>query len=465
MSVNLSTAGNTTTGAITSTGLGSGLDINSIVTAVVNAAIQPQQTRLQASQATDQSTISALGTVKSTLASLQTAVNAITTGGALTQLSAQTSSSAVFTATAGSGAVAGTYQVKVQTLAQANTIQSTAFASASAAVGTGPYAITAGGKTFSVTLDSGNDTLSGLAAAINGAGDNSGVSATVINATGGSYLLLSATQTGVDNAVSVSSSAPVSFTTVQGAADATGTIANLPFQSGSNIVSNVLTGVSLNLVSASPDTTQTLTVTANTQSAANAVQAFVSAYNAAVSLLGSATAYTPGSGSSAGGGTAGPLLGDVAISSLQFQLQAITGAGNSAGNGFTLLSQIGVSANADGTLAVNGAKLASALQSNSAGVKSLFTGTGGIGTQLDTLLNNAVGAGGTIETETQSLQSQVDAMASQLTALTARQTQLTAQYYAQFNAMDRVVAGYKNTSSLLTQLYAPRPLNSSGSSG
>ncbi|MDE0856047.1 MAG: flagellar filament capping protein FliD, partial [Nevskia sp.] len=324
-----------------------------------------------------------------------------------------------------------------------------------------------GSKSFTVTLSSSNDTLSGLASAINSASDNSGVTATIINGSSGSYLLLSATQTGTANAVSVSSSSPISFTTTQPASDATGTIDNLAFDSPSNIVSNVLTGVSLNLVSASPSTTQTLTVSANTQASISAVQSFVSAYNTALSLIGSDVAYTPGSTSSSGSassGTAGPLLGNLAVENLSRQLQSITG--DSAGTSssvFTLLSQIGVTTNTDGSLTVNSSTLSNALQQNASAVQSLFSGTNGVGTQLDALLNTAAGAGGTIDNQTSAVQSQVDGITTQLTELTAKSTQLTAQYNAEFNAMDNVVAAYKNTSSLLTQLYAPRTTSSSSS--
>jgi len=465
MTVSLSTAGSGNTATLTSTGLGSGLDINSMVTAIVNAAIQPQQNRLQAYQTADQATLSALGTLKSILSNLQTATDAITTGGALSQLSASVSDSSVFSASAGTGAVAGNYQVQIQTLAAANAIKSSAYASASAAVTDGTYTLNAGGKSFSITVDSSNDTLSGLADAINKASDNSGVSATVVNASNGAYLVLSATQTGVVNAVSMSASPGMSFTTVQNAADATGTIAGLPFDSASNIVSGVLKGVTLNLASASPNTTQTLSVSANTSAAAKAVQSFVNAYNTAISLITADTKYTPGSGSgaSATSGTAGPLQGDVSIQSLQQQLQAIVGGGASGGT-FTL-AQLGLSFNDDGTIAVDNTKLGSALQQNTAAVQALFSGSQGIGTRLDTLLGNYAGASGVIDNKTSVLNDQIGTITSQLSDLTARQTQLTAQYYAQFNAMDRVVAGYKNTSSLLTQLYAPRTQNSNGSSG
>jgi flagellar hook-associated protein 2 len=470
MTVSIATIGSNQTGLLTSQGIGSGLNIASLVSSLVTAEISPQQTLIQSSQTADQATISALGTLQSTLSSLQSAADAITTGGALSQLTASSSNSSVFTATAGTGAVAGSYQVQVQTLAQANTIESSVFSSASAAVGTGPYSITAGGKTFSVTLDSSNDTLSGLASAINSSSSNSGVSATVVNATGGSYLLLSATQSGTANAVSVSSSAPISFTSVQGAADATGTIAGLPFDSSSNIVSNVLTGVTLNLAGTSASgTTQTLTVSADTQSAVGAVQSFVSAYNTALSLVNSDTAYTPGttSGTTTTAGTAGPLQGDVGIENLLQQMQSITSGsvGSTSATGFTTLSQLGISFSAtDGTMTLNATTLTNALQQNPTAVQNLFSGTGGIGSQLDTLVNNYSGASGVIDGETGALQNQLDNMNNQLTALNSQSAQLTAMYNQEFNAMDSVVAAYKDTSSLLTQLYAPRTTSSSGSS-
>jgi len=464
MTVNLAAVGSNVAAPVTSQGIGSGINISSLVTSLVSASIQPQQTLLQASQTTDQTTISALGSVQSALSSLQTAVDAITSGGALSQLTAQSSNSSVFSATAGTGAAAGSYQVQILTLAQANTVESSSFSSQNAAVGTGPYTFTTGSSSFTVTLDSSNDTLSGLASAINGATGNNGVSASIVNGTGGSYLLLSATQTGTANAVSVSAASPISFTSVQPAADATGTIDQLPFDSASNVVSSALSNVTLNLASASPSTTQTLTVSANTQSASSAVQSFVSAYNAALSLIASDTAYTPGSTSSTPG-TAGPLLGDLATESVSRQLQSIVGGtAGSSGGAFSLLSQIGVTANSDGTLAINASTLSSALQQNPGAVQGLFSGSNGIGTQLDTLLNTIVGAGGTIDSETAGLQTNIDNINTQLAQLTAQSTQLTAQYNAEFNAMDNIVAAYKNTASLLTQLYAPQTTNSSGSS-
>jgi flagellar hook-associated protein 2 len=292
------------------------------------------------------------------------------------------------------------------------------------------------------------------------------MTASIVNGTGGSYLLLSATQTGTANAVSVSSSSPISFTTVQPASDATGTIDGLSFDSSTNVVSNVLSNVTLSLASASPDTTQTLTVSADASSAATAMQNFVTAYNSALALISTDTAYTPpSSGSDSSSGTPGPLLGDLGVENVFQKLQSIVGGGTgSSSSAFSLLSQIGVSTAADGTLSLDTSTFDSALQQNPGAVQSLFSGSHGIGTQLDTLLNSVAGPGGTLDSETSGLQTDVSNITNQLTQLTAQSAQLTAQYNAEFNAMDNVVAAYKSTENLLTQLYAPKTSSTSSSS-
>src|SRR6202007_2386863 len=123
--------------------------------------------------------------------------------------------------------------------------------------------------------------------------------------------------------------------------------------------------------------------------------------NAAISLLTTYTAYAPPSStsnSSAGSssGTAGPLLGNLGVENVLYSLKAIVGGTGGSGNSaFSLLSQIGVSTNSDGSLSVNSSTLSSALQQNSSAVQSLFSGSKGIGTQLNTLLGSVAGPGGT----------------------------------------------------------------------
>src|SRR5262249_29172595 len=159
-------------------------------------------------------------------------------------------------------------------------IKSTFFADANASVGTGNVVINAGGGSFTVTLTAGNDSLSNLRDAINQAPDNSGVTATIINASDGAHLLLSATKTGLANAVSVDATGlsggdPFAFASARLADDAQVFIDGLEYDSASNVISDAIGGVTLNLVSAQPNVTQTLTVSPDINGAASAVQSFV----------------------------------------------------------------------------------------------------------------------------------------------------------------------------------------------
>jgi flagellar hook-associated protein 2 len=460
MAVTITTNANPIGASVTSSGLGTNLDVASIVPSLVNAEISPRMTHLQASQAADQSTISALGTVKSSLASLQAALESLTTGTALTSLTASSGNSSVFTASAGTNAVAGTYSIEVNTLAKTNTIVSGAYTDSTAVVGDGTITINAGGSSFDVTLSSGSDTLADLRDAINNATDNTGVSATIITSTDGAHLRLSSTQTGVANAVSISSPL-ISFTEASAASDSKIFIDGYEHDSSSNVISDAIDGVTLNLASEDPGNTNTLTVAANTTGAVSAVQSFVSAYNTALTTLQQATAYDSTTS------TAGPLLGDISMQSLLNQMQSISG-GSLASPVFNVstLSQIGITTNKDGTLSLDSSTLTAALRSNMQGVQALLSKTDtSLGAKLDTTLTAYVGSGGLIQAETDSLQSQVENLTSQITALTQRSADLTQQYTTKFNSIGTVVSQYTAVSSYITQLTAQFNKSSSSSSG
>ncbi len=465
MSVSLTTIGSSAaaTGTVTSTGIGSGLDINSIVTSLVNAEINPQKTLLTTTQTNDQTTISAFGALSSALATLQTATDALTTGHALNAMKASSSNSSALSATTTNQAVSGSYQVSVTQLAQANTLVSGVYSTADSEVGTGSFAISAGGGSFNVTLGAGSDSLANLRDAINSADDNTGVSASIVYAKDGARLLLTAQQSGTANAVSVTTTA-ATFTTLTPAADAKLTVAGFDVTSASNIVSNAIDGVTLNLTQMTTSPV-TVSVAADSSAATTAVQSFVTAYNAVQSLLSTDTAYTPASSTSTTG-SAGPLQGDSATMSLMRRLSTLIGVTGGSG-GINSLADLGITSDptsTTGALTVDATKLASVLQQNSAGAKNLFSGATGLGTQLNSVLDGYIGPGGLIGTKTSLLQDQLTTISGKLDSLTTRSTQLTAQYSAQFNAMDAIVAGYKNTSSLLTQLYAPRTTDASGNS-
>src|SRR5579872_4331188 len=183
---------------------GSVINVSSLVSQLVAAAQGPQEA-LIANQTTAVTTqISALGTLKSALSTFQQALTSLATPAAFNTLTATSSNTNAFTATAGSGATAASYSVSISALAQGQQLLSNAFAGgATAALGTGSLSVSLGGTSFAVTIDSSNNTLNGIAAAINSSGSNPGVTATVLQGTGGAHLVLTSALTGAANAIQV----------------------------------------------------------------------------------------------------------------------------------------------------------------------------------------------------------------------------------------------------------------------
>jgi flagellar hook-associated protein 2 len=183
---------------------GSVIDVSSLVSQLVAATRAPKDSVIANNTSQVTTKISALGTLKGALSTFQTSLAAIDTPDSFNALTADTSDSSVFTATADSGAVAGTYSVSVTQLAQAQQIVSKAVTGgSSAAIGAGTLQISLGAASFSISADSTNDTLSGIASAINSASGNPGVTATVITGTDGAHLVLSSTETGAANTIQV----------------------------------------------------------------------------------------------------------------------------------------------------------------------------------------------------------------------------------------------------------------------
>jgi len=170
---------------------GSVIDVNSLVSQLVAATRAPKDSIISTRTQTATTQISAVGTLKSALSTFQTSLAALDTPGAFNTLTATSSSPTTLTASAGSSAVAGTYSVSVTQLATAQQLVSKPIAAdGSSTVGTGTLKVSLGAASFNVALTSANDTVSGLAAAINSATGNPGVTATVITGTDGAHLIL-----------------------------------------------------------------------------------------------------------------------------------------------------------------------------------------------------------------------------------------------------------------------------------
>lgn len=455
-----------TSGLISAPGIGSGLDVNTIVSQLVNAEIQPAQNQINAQQANITAQTSALGTLKSLLASLQSSLSSLANGSAFTQYTATSSDPTAFSATAGASAIPGTYQINVQQLAAAQKLTSGAFASG-ATVGTGTLTLSVGSQSVTLNIGAGNNTLAGIRDAINGASGNPGVSATIVHATDGDHLVLTSSQTGVANAFSVSASGSGldaltwdaasgtgNLTQQVAAADAMVNIDGFTTSSSSNVVANAIDGITLNLAGVTPaGQTDSLAVGGDVSSMQNAVQGFVTAYNNYVQGVAQLASYDPTSN------TAGPLLGDSSLSNIRSALATTlsSAAGSNAAGGPQTLAGLGITLQADGTLQLNSSTLGNFLASDPSQVSALFGGTSGYASQLNNLLNGYLQSGGLLDIRNQSLNAQTQQLAQQQAQLNQRQQAIQSQYMAEFTQLDVTMAQMNATSTYLTSQLAMLP--------
>ena len=382
----------------------SSIDVASIVNQLMTVDSQPM-TQLQNQQSGIQSRITALNTVQSAVSTFQSAIQGLTSLSQYQSYNATSSSSAV-SATATASATPGNYSVSVSQLAQAQTIASAGQTSDSSAIGSGATttltfnfgAVSGGtltngvysGATFtpsgtskSVTINSSNDTLSGIASAINAAGI--GVTATIVNNGSSSpYQLVLTGPSGVSNSMQIGVSGDATLagllsynpagtqdlTQVTAAQNAQLTVNGIALTQSSNTVSNAIQGVTFNL-NGTTTSAATVSVAQNTTAVTNAVSSLVSAYNALNTSIQGVASYNSTSK------TAGPLFGDPMVNNIQTQLNSVL---NSSVSGTTTvydtLASIGVTFQQDGSLALNTAQLNAALSANPSDVASLFATVG-----------------------------------------------------------------------------------------
>lgn len=397
--------------AISSPGIGSNLDVSGIVSKLMEIEQQPIS-RLNTREASFQAKISAYGSIMSALGSFQGVVSSLNNANKFLAVTAKPADDTILTASASSIATQGSYKIEVSALAQGQKLVATGQTSSTASIGQGTLTLdfgTISGGTFdsvtgkytgasfnsngsgvhSITIDSSNDSLQGIRDAINGAGI--GVTASIVNDGSGTpyRLVLSSDDIGVSNSIKISvaeSGAPglaallahdpaglpaaQSMSETETAQDATLTVNGIAVTKSSNSISDVIEGVTFNLLKTTTAAT-TITVAHDSAATTTAVQSFVKAYNELNKTLSDLTKYD------AATKKGGALQGDVTVLRLQSQLRSIlnTPLSNTAGV-LTNFSQIGISFQRDGTLALDASKLSSAISSNFSDIASLFATTG-----------------------------------------------------------------------------------------
>ncbi len=408
------------TGGVSSPGIGSGLNVNSIVSALMTVESQPINLLNQQEQSY-QTKLSAYGSMTAALSSFQNSVASLTSQSTFQTLSATPSDTTVLTASAANTASTGNYSINTTTLAQAETLVASGQTSTTSAIGTGTsttltfsFGTTVGttntqgvygtGTSFTqdptqgtktVTIDSSNNSLQGIMDAINAA--NIGVTASIVNdGSSAPYRLELTSSTGASHSMEIAVSGDTTLynllnynptqaagsgqnmTQTAAGQDAALTVNGLSITSPTNTVSSAISGVTLNLLKTG---TSSLSITNDASSVATAVQSFVTAYNTLHGTLSPLTAYD--STTQQGG----PLLGDYTAMSVQTQLSGILVSavpGLSGNASITTLGQLGISLNKDGTLSLDNAKLQSAIASNLSDVAGMFAS---VGKTTDSLVN------------------------------------------------------------------------------
>ena len=388
---------------------GASIDVNSIVSQLMTVEQQPI-TKLNVKEASYQAKLSAFGTIKGALATFQSALQGLSSASKFQAVTATPSDATIFSAIAASTAIAGSYSLDVISLAQAQKLVAAGQISSTAAIGagaattvtfdfgsisggtfsavTGAYtgaAFTSNGNaTKSIIIDSTNNSLQGIRDAINAG--KMGVTAAIINDGSGTpyRLALSSDSSGANSSLKISVTGDTAVSNLL-ASDPAGvqrlaetvTAQNANFKVNgvavsktSNIISDVVAGVTLTLNKTTTSATS-LTVVRDTAAISNSISGFVKAYNDLSSTLTTISAYNPVSK------TGALLQGDSTIRSLQSQLRAaITTTVAGTSGTLTTLSQVGVSFQKDGSLALDSTKLGNAISNNFNDIAGLFAAVG-----------------------------------------------------------------------------------------
>jgi len=465
---------------ISSAGIGSGLDVNSIITQLMAIEKQPL-TALQTKQTSIKSTVSEYGKIKSavsTLRDLSTKLASVTTWA---QTVSASSNTAAVTATS-SGSAPGTYAVEVQQLASVQTLASGMFASATTTPGAGTLRIELGTwgagqtsftpKSGSTSIDitvAATDTLTDVRDKINAAG--AGVTALIMTDANGSRLLIRSNTSGAENAFRTSvtdadgvnsdaaglsalafdpSAGATVMTQNQTAANATATVNGLAVTSPTNTFTNIVDGLTLNLAAVTTGPAN-VTVVTDRDALKKTLTDFAAAYSAVVQLVATDTKYNAASK------TGGPLQGDSSAVGLQRQLRNLAGATSGASTAFAHLSDAGFQLQSDGSMTVNATKLDNAL-ANLPELKKMFSNSSpsdptsdGFAKRFRVVTDGMLAIDGTLTTRTDGLGQELQRNQKDQDSLNVRLADIEKRMRAQYTALDATMAKLTSISSFVTQ--------------
>ena len=565
------------------TGIGSGIDISSIVKALVDAERAPKESQLDRLEQSTTSRISAIGTLRSVVGELSSTLQSLNKLSAFQKQTLVSSNTSILTASSSSTLTAGQFSLQVRQLASSSKVALQSVSGGTAATfGSGELTVSAGTSSITVDVTAANNSLSGIRDAINTAGQNKGISASIVTDASGSRLVLNSTKTGAGNDIQVSvtqdgvtagtnalsslafskgtgtaqlpalsAGAAATFKTgslsiVSGAANlnvavndgdsltavrdaintsgagqgisarietvssgarlviessnsesltitasdaGTGTLGDnsltllnpaadaggrtvseaksalfsvdgLSVTKDSNTVSDVISGVTLNLVAAQSTSdiadgkSITVSIGQDKGSVRANLQKFVDSYNKLVQSSSEMTAVVQvGEGKAP---VTGPLLGDTSIRNLMSGLRKeMTQLGTDLD--IRSLAQLGITTQKDGKLALDANKLDAALSSNYDKVADFLGGESGLMSRMQKVVEPYSQSSGILDQRQKGLQSTLTSVDKQREALELRITKVQERLLAQYNAMDQLVGRLQKTSESLASQLASLP--------
>ena len=457
---------------LTFTGIGSGLQVSEIVNAIVGAEKAPFVSRSNRQQGEITTDISAVGALKSALESVTNSIESLSDADNYQQRKTSGADSFI-SLSASKDAQVGNYSVKVDVLAQPHKIMSTGIDGAEA-IGEGTLNIAVAASNFDITV-SPTDTLSDIRDAINDNVGNDSVIATIVTDDNGQHLIMTSKETGIANKITttvtdvsdgnntdniglsrlaydVSDPLPANhianLVQVSAALDAQITIdGTLVVTNSTNEFKGVIDGVDITAKKLHDvdDDISKISFSENNANIQSGLEGFVESYNELQSLAKQLGA--------AGEGGTGPLAGDSLLRGVVGKLRQELSKGFDTGNGNTLsLSELGVTGDRYGVLSLDTEKLNEFINDDVDAVEKFFVGTGavnGFAASFKDLTSFYTDADGVIQNRIDSRTTQLDRLDDDNIAFSRRMESLEARLFAQYNAMDLIVAGLNSTSTYL----------------
>lgn len=438
--------------SITFGGLATGLDTDSIISALMDIERTPIN-RLETDKSFYKSRLDAFSQLDGKLKTFLAKAEAIDTPTELKSPGVTSSSKEYLSVTAESRAQLGSYQISVVALAQQQKDVSQGYADKGANdFGTGTLSLTVGGVANTITIDASNNSLEGIAAAINDA--DLGVSAAIIN--DGTELQpyrLVLTGESVSDTLSLDSSGlsggtevnPVMSTT-QSAQQAHVRIDGIDVYGESNSLDSSIPGLTLELLKADETVSTTINIAADNDATTKKIKGFVDAYNGVINFIASQKDADWGN--------------DSAFRSVKRRMQDLI-VSQQGGGTYSALSQLGFETQKDGTIVLNNTMLSSALEADYDGVVSLFAGDGeteGISAQFSTYLGQLTDSeDGLYAGRKKTTESNIKRADQRITSLEARLELKEKTLRAKYAALEDLVSGLNAQGGYLLQQLATMP--------